>query len=126
MSQDPSIARLQAALRTFVVERDWEQFHTPKNLVMALAAEVGELVAEYQWQPQATADHGAAADPAMTARVRDEIADVAIYLLRLCDVLDVDLTQVVEAKLQRNEQRFPTDAVAGRAVRGRDMTAEPG
>ncbi len=60
----------------------------------------------------------------MAARVCDEIADVAIYLLRLCDVLDVDLPQVIEAEIQKNQLRFPVEAGAGRAVRGRDMTGD--
>lgn len=99
------IERLQARLRAFAAERDWEQFHTPKNLAMALAGEAGELLAEFQWltpEESATvmlAEAGAA--------VRDEVADVAIYLIRLADVLGIDLVAAADEKITRNDQRFP-------------------
>jgi NTP pyrophosphatase (non-canonical NTP hydrolase) len=93
-------------LRDFAAARDWEQFHTPKNLVMALSGEVGELAALFQWlTPEQSAN--ALADPAQAAAIRDELADVAIYLIRLADVLGVDLLEAAEAKIDRNEHRFP-------------------
>src|SRR5260221_271863 len=85
-----SIASLQRQLRDFAVERDWEQFHTPKNLVMALAGEVGELTEIFQWlTPDESAD--VMVEAASAGRVREEMADVLAYLLRLSDVLGVDL-----------------------------------
>jgi NTP pyrophosphatase (non-canonical NTP hydrolase) len=102
------IEDLQALLRDFAARRDWERFHDPKNLAMAVAGEVGELVAEFQWLTPAESFQ-AMADASIAARIRDEIADVAIYLLRLADVLSVDIAQAVSAKVARNEDRFPAN-----------------
>lgn len=100
------IEDLQALLRDFATRRNWERFHDPKNLVMAVAGEVGEMVAEFQWlTPDESVE--AMAGTSSAARVRDEIADVAIYLLRLADVLHIDIGDAVRAKVARNEQRFP-------------------
>lgn len=112
MTDDP-IADLQARLRDFTRERDWEQFHNPKNLTMALAAEVGELLEIFQWlTPDQAADvmEGERSDD-----VRDELADVTIYLLRLADVLGVDLANVARSKIAHNESRYPVSHVRGRA-----------
>jgi dCTP diphosphatase len=112
VSTDP-IEDLQHRIREFARERDWEQFHTPKNLAMALSGEVGELVEIFQWL---TADEaGRVMDGPRAEDVEDELADVFIYLLRMADVLGVDLAQVVRAKLQRNEHRYPSDRVRGRS-----------
>jgi dCTP diphosphatase len=107
------IAGLQRTLREFARERDWEQFHTPKNLAMALVAEAGELAQLFQWL---TPDESARVmESARAADVEDELADVAIYLLRLADGLDVDLVEAVANKVARNRERYPADAVRGRA-----------
>lgn len=111
---DPQIEHLQQRLRVFAADRDWERFHTPKNLAMALAAEAGELLEIFQWlTPEEAAAVGGNDERAAAAR--NELADVAIYLLRLADVLGVDLTAAVEAKVDRNEQRYPAERVRGRA-----------
>jgi NTP pyrophosphatase (non-canonical NTP hydrolase) len=110
---DDSVDRLRVELREFARERDWEQFHNPKNLAMALAGEVGELLEIFQWLTPEEAT--AVMDSPRTADVDDELADVAIYLLRLADVLDVDLLEVARAKLDRNRKRFPPRQVSGRA-----------
>ncbi|QUH00667.1 nucleotide pyrophosphohydrolase [Saccharopolyspora erythraea] len=100
------LAELRDRLRGFAADRDWEQYHTPKNLVMALGGEVGELAALFQWlTPEESA--GAARDPELSPDVLDELADVTIYLVRLADVLGVDLMAAAEAKIERNEHRFP-------------------
>jgi NTP pyrophosphatase (non-canonical NTP hydrolase) len=99
------IQRLAAEIKKFAVARDWEQFHTPKNLSMAVAGEAGELVAEFQWL---TADQSMRSNMS-DEKLRDvelEIADVAIYLIRLADVLGVDVSEVVRKKLAINESRF--------------------
>ena len=97
---------LRHRLRAFAAARDWEQYHTPKNLVMALSGEVGELTALFQWlTPEQSA--GATGDPELAPEVLDEIADVTIYLVRLADVLGVDLLSAAAAKIERNEHRFP-------------------
>jgi dCTP diphosphatase len=110
---DDTMAALRVELREFARERDWEQFHNPKNLAMALAGEVGELLEIFQWltpeQADAVMRSGRAED------VRDELADVAIYLVRLADILDVELLEVAHAKLERNRARFPPGDVRGRA-----------
>lgn len=99
------IQDLQARLRKFASARDWEQFHTPKNLAMALSGEVGELLEIFQWL---TPDESASVmDSDRAPDVEDELADVLIYLVRLADVLDIDLAAVARAKMERNETRFP-------------------
>ncbi|WP_020416401.1 nucleotide pyrophosphohydrolase [Amycolatopsis sp. ATCC 39116] len=99
---------LQRRLAEFAAARDWERFHTPKNLVMALSGEVGELTALFQWLTPAESA-SVLDDPATRAAVLDELADVTIYLARLADVLGVDLLEAAEAKVNRNESRFPVD-----------------
>jgi NTP pyrophosphatase (non-canonical NTP hydrolase) len=99
------ISELQQLLRDFAERRQWEKYHTAKNLVMAIAAEAGELLAEFEWlTPQESML--VMADATKAHAVTDEIADVAIYLLRLADVLSVDLESAVRAKTLRNEGRF--------------------
>ncbi len=100
------IEELTATIREFARERDWERFHTPKNLAMALSVEVAELVELFQWlTPE---ESSALVDtPEGRAAIEDEIADIAIYLLRLADVLGVDVAAVTAAKIGRNASRFP-------------------
>lgn len=99
------IDTLKAEIRAFADARDWEQFHTPKNLSMAVAGEAGELVAEFQWLT-AEASGRSALSAEKLSDIELEIADVAIYLIRLADVLDVDVARVVRKKLAINESRF--------------------
>ncbi len=105
MSHENEMAALTAQVRAFAVSRDWEQFHTPKNLAMAIAGEAGELVAEFQWL---TAEESSRANMTVEKlnEVELEIADVAIYLIRLADVLGVNISDVVMKKLAINETRF--------------------
>ena len=99
-----SVQGLTERLREFAARRAWEEFHTPKNLVMALCGETGELIEHFQWlTPEES-------DTVMQRRgpeVEDELADVFIYLVRLADVLGVDLIAAAHAKIDRNELRFP-------------------
>lgn len=95
---------LARRLREFSAARQWERYHSPKNLAMALAGETGELVAELQWL---TEDQSRAPDAERLQRIRDEAADVFIYLARLADALGIDLIDAAHAKMNRNEQRFP-------------------
>jgi NTP pyrophosphatase (non-canonical NTP hydrolase) len=99
------IEDLQTEIKKFAVARDWEQFHTPKNLAMAISGEAGELAAEFQWL---TADQSAlnSLSEEQLEAISLEIADVQIYLLRLADVLKVDVSDVVRRKLAINELRF--------------------
>ena len=104
------------ALRRFVAERDWAQFHAAKNLAMLLAAEAGELVAEYRGVRGDEADaHSRAPEP--RARVAAEIADVGIALLLLCDRIGLDLTEAITDKLAQNAARYPAETSRGRAER---------
>lgn len=100
------------ALRRFAEDRDWQQFHSPKNLVMALSGEVGELTEIFQWMTEADS-HGAASSPKTADAVRDELADVALYLVRLADVLDIDLNAAVVSKLASNAAKYPIEASRG-------------
>lgn len=109
---------LAERLGEFARVRDWEEFHTPKNLAMALAGEVGELLAELQWlTPQEAAGvmEEDPADPGRAARVRAELADVFIYLVRLSDVLGVDLVDAAHAKLDESERRYDAQTFRGSA-----------
>ena len=108
------VFRLQQAIALFVRERDWEPFHSPKNLAMALTGEVGELVELFQWLSE-DASRRVAHDPATARRVRDEIADVLVYLVRLAAVLDVDLDEAVRSKLAANARKYPADRARGNA-----------
>jgi NTP pyrophosphatase (non-canonical NTP hydrolase) len=109
-----TLDQLMAQVREFASARDWEQFHTPKNLAMALAGEVGELLAELQWlTPEESAR--VMADPEPAARVRSELADVTIYLTRLADVLEVDLIEAARTKLAESERRYDVREYRGSA-----------
>jgi NTP pyrophosphatase (non-canonical NTP hydrolase) len=99
------IEALKAEIRAFAEARDWEQFHTPKNLSMAVAGEAGELVAEFQWLTAKDSERTELSAEKLSD-IELEIADVAIYLLRLSDVLNVDLPTVIRRKLSINESRF--------------------
>ncbi|MDA3647439.1 nucleotide pyrophosphohydrolase [Saccharopolyspora indica] len=98
-----SVDGIRDRLRDFAAARDWEQYHTPKNLAMALSGEAGELAAELQWLDGAP---GPVAGP-LKERLADEAADVLIYLIRLADVAGIDLVDAANAKIDRNETRFP-------------------
>lgn len=106
------IDELQARLKAFAEERDWEQFHAPKNLVMALSVEAAELVEHFQWL---TAEQSESLSPDTRRAVSHEMADVFIYLLRLAERLDVDLLAAVEEKIRLNAEKYPADRVRGSA-----------
>lgn len=99
------IDALQNEIRAFADDRKWEIFHTPKNLSMAVAGEAGELVAEFQWLTAEESTRSSLAASKLEA-IELEIADVAIYLFRLADVLKVDLASVMRKKIEINQSRF--------------------
>ena len=111
---------LAQALAEFARERDWDQFHSPKNLVMALTGEVGELSEVFQWMTE-EASTGAATDPKTAQAVRDEMADVLLYLVRLADVLGVDLNEAAQAKLRTNATKYPADKARGSSAKYTEM-----
>jgi dCTP diphosphatase len=103
---------LKERLAAFAAARDWEQFHSPKNLAMALSVEVAELVQEFQWLTEAQSSR---LDAERHERVRLELADVFIYLLRIADRLDVDLLAAADDKIVLNERKYPAERVRGDA-----------
>ena len=109
-----SIEDLRDELRYFVIEREWQQFHTPKNLSMALSAEAAEVLEHFLWDSGESS--GVLSDEKNEA-VAEELADVLIYLVRLGDVLNVDLLEAAARKMRKNRQRYPVDKVRGRAVK---------
>lgn len=97
---------LEAALQKFADDRDWNKYHSPKNLAMALTGEVGELVEIFQWLSE-DQSYQVAESPGTSRAVRDEIADVALYLIRLASVLKIDLNEAIVDKLARNSIKYP-------------------
>ena len=107
-----TLDELRETVRRFAAERDWEQFHSPKNLAMALSVEVAELVEHFQWL---TEEQSAALDAQRLEQVRLELADVFIYLVRISDRLGVDLLDAAAAKIALNERKYPAERVRGSA-----------
>jgi|SRR5581483_5180405 len=115
-----SIKFLQEVLAEFAAERDWQQFHTPKNLAMALAGECGELLELFQWlTPEQSIQ--VMRDPVSAARVREELADVLAYLLRLADVLDIDPEEALAEKIEANRRKYPIHLARGRSEKYTDL-----
>ena len=103
---------LAAKLEAFAVDRNWGQFHSPKNLVMALTGELGELSELFQWMTEEES-RKACEDPATALKVEQELADVLLYLVRLADVLGVDLNRAASQKLALNAEKYPTGRAYG-------------
>lgn len=115
-----TIDELKSAVRKFCDERQWEQFHTPKNLAMAIAAEAGELLEPLLWiDGEASAD--AAREPDMRQQLMDELADVLILCTRLADVTEIDLSQAIEDKLAKNREKYPVSKSRGSAKKYTDL-----
>jgi NTP pyrophosphatase (non-canonical NTP hydrolase) len=108
--EDKPLRDLALTLREFAAARDWDQFHSPKNLAMALVGEAGELAAEFQWL---TPDESRNLDERQLAAIRAESADVFIYLIRLADKLGFDLVAAATDKIAQNELRYPAAQVRG-------------
>ncbi len=100
-------------LRAFVSEREWEQFHDPKNLAMAVASEAGELLAEYRWVSNTEADDYSRKTD-RRKQIAEEVADVGIMLLLFCDRIGLDLVEVIQEKIARNRDNYPVDRSRGR------------
>lgn len=107
---------LRRRLAAFAAARDWQPYHTPKNLVAALSVEAAELQEIFQWLTPEEADR-VMDDPETAHRVADEVADVLAYLLQFCGVLGVDPLEALSAKIDRNERRFPVGRPPGRSAR---------
>ncbi|GAA2711155.1 MULTISPECIES: nucleotide pyrophosphohydrolase [Streptomyces] len=120
MTATPDLHALQERLAAFAAARDWQPFHTPKNLAAALSVEASELLEIFQWlTPEQSAQ--VMADARTAARVEDEVADVLAYLLQLCRALGIDVLAALSAKIDRNERRFPVPGTGDDgAAEGRD------
>lgn len=108
---DP-LPALRDALRRFAAERDWDPFHSPKNLAVALSVEAAELLEHFQWL---TDEQSAALPPETRAKVSEELADVLLYLIRLADRLDLDLVACAREKLRLNAEKYPVERARGNA-----------
>jgi dCTP diphosphatase len=112
------LADLRFRLRRFAAERDWDQFHSPKNLAMALSVEVAELLEHFQWLSDA---QSSALNLETRVKVAEELADVLLYLVRLADKLDVDLAVAALEKLKLNATRYPVDKARGSSKKYSDL-----
>lgn len=111
-----NLDEIRKKLAAFAAERNWDQFHTPKNLSMALAAEAAELLEIFQWLTDEQSREIASNENEM-AQVREEIADVMIYLIRLADKLDVDIEEAVLDKIELNEKKYPVELAKDNATK---------
>jgi NTP pyrophosphatase (non-canonical NTP hydrolase) len=109
-----SLEQLRGRIAAFAVARDWDQFHSPKNLSMALIAEAAELVEHFQWL---TEDESRQLPPEKLAQVGEELADILIYLVRTADRLGIDLVDAARRKMQKNEARYSVEKAKGNARR---------
>ncbi|AOS44821.1 MazG nucleotide pyrophosphohydrolase domain protein [Lacunisphaera limnophila] len=111
-----TVSELRERVLAFAREREWVQFHTPKNLSMALAAEAGELMEHFLWAE--SRDSGAVlADPKKRSQIEDELADVVIYALEFANIGGIDLAKAIETKLAQNAAKYPVEKARGRAVK---------
>jgi NTP pyrophosphatase (non-canonical NTP hydrolase) len=122
MEESEDFARLRDLVRVFVDERDWDQFHTPKNLSSALSVEAAELLEHFQWLQHGRADE---LGPDKLVQVRHEMADVLVYLVRLADKLDVDLMAAVQEKMVLNRAKYPAELVRGDARKYHEYKVQP-
>ncbi|MGB5475125.1 MAG: nucleotide pyrophosphohydrolase [Gammaproteobacteria bacterium] len=112
-----SLDQIKHTLRDFAAERDWDQFHSPKNLAMALIVEAAELVEHFQWL---TEEQSQTLPPDKLTEVEQELADIQIYLIRLADKLGIDMEKAVNAKIELNAKKYPADKVRGKAAKYND------
>ena len=107
------IQKIQNKLKKIADERDWNQFHTPKNLVSAISVECAELLEIFQWLNETESQNIMESEKA--ENVRDEVADVATYLIRLCSILDIDLEKAIHTKLEKSVKKYPVEKSYGSA-----------
>ncbi|WP_309385413.1 nucleotide pyrophosphohydrolase [Cerasicoccus frondis] len=109
-----TVSTIKQRVSAFAEERDWLQFHSPKNLSMALAAEAGELMEHFLWTDSA-ASHERASDAKRRADIEDELADIVIYALEFANVTGIDLASAIEAKMAQNAAKYPVEKAKGRS-----------
>jgi len=113
-----TLARLRDQLRTFATARDWNQFHSPKNLAIALSVEAGELLEHFQWISD---KDSLALRPNKLGEVKEEMADVLLYLIRLADILNVELVQAADKKIKANARKYPVEKSRGSSKKYTDL-----
>jgi NTP pyrophosphatase (non-canonical NTP hydrolase) len=113
---DTSLQEIKDRVLAFAKERDWEQFHSPKNLSMAIAAETAELMEHFLWQSpeQSHVDLGATK---LRAKVEEELADVFIFAIEFANVTGIDIAAIIENKMKRNAEKYPVEKARGRSVK---------
>lgn len=114
---DP-LRELRDALRAFAAERDWDQFHSPKNLSMALSVEAAELLEHFQWLKE---EDSRQLPPQALEEIGEEMADVLLYLVRLADKLDIDIVRAAKDKMRLNAEKYPADKSRGNSKKYRDL-----
>jgi dCTP diphosphatase len=119
-----TIQELKDLVATFARERDWDQFHSPKNLSMALAVEAAELMELFQWKTEQQS-WDVQSDPTLRGRVADELADITYFVLNLCNRLEIDLVSSFTVKLEKNAAKYPTDRVRGKAAKYSEYREPP-
>lgn len=115
-----NVKEIQNQIRNFVSERDWEKFHSPKNLAMALGGESGELLEIFQWLTEKESFQ-VMKEEKTAQKVRNELADIAVYTLRLCDVLNISIEDAILEKLKINEEKYPSHLARGTAKKYTDF-----
>jgi len=110
--QATTLGQLREAVAAFVREREWEQFHTPKNLSMSIAIEAAELMEHFQWL---TVEQSKKPDEEALQGIREELSDIVIYALSLANAMDIDLSTAMRAKMEKNIRKYPSDKVRGKA-----------
>lgn len=118
LAMSREIESLRSRLRLFAEERDWDKFHSPKNLAAALSVEAAELLEHFQWL---TESESASLSNEKRLEVSEELADVLLYLIRLADKLDIDLVQSAEQKLLRNAEKYPVEKAKGKSTKYTDL-----
>lgn len=110
-----TIEKVIKKINRFASERDWNQFHTPKNIASSISIEAAELLECFQWSDPTVSD--LLVDEELLGPVEEEIADILIYALRMCSILDMDAIDVIEKKLEKNEGKYPVNASKGNAIK---------
>ncbi|AKC83903.1 NTP pyrophosphohydrolase [Verrucomicrobia bacterium IMCC26134] len=116
-----TVGEIKARVLAFARERDWEQFHAPKNLSMALAAEAGELMEHFLWDSPESSRSKVAEDPARRAKIEEELADVVIYALEFANMTGIDVASAIERKMAHNAAKYPVEKSKGRSVKYNEL-----
>ncbi len=112
-----TLGEIKTRVLAFAHERDWEQFHAPKNLSMALAAEAGELMEHFLWDTPEASREKVANDPARLAKIEEELADVVIYALEFANMTGIDVAAAIERKMAQNAAKYPVAKAKGRSAK---------